>query len=110
MQQKNLVSNTYDCGGSCYIVDRPGIREHDTANYDTGFKYRGNVTQRDAQEIITTLSYDITGAVTRATDNQSHTVDLSPASGTNFTMPGVITPNGHSVSFRQACVTEADVS
>ncbi len=85
-----LVTNTYD---STSLTNRTGLREHDTANYGTGFPYRGNVTRRVANTLTTNLYYDIGGAVTSADDNNGYTVAVTPDAGKNYAAPSVVTPN-----------------
>jgi hypothetical protein len=69
------------------------LREHDSANYGTGFAYRGNVTKSTQPCPVNHWTYDITGMVVTADDNCSHSVSVTPDSGKNYAVPSVITPN-----------------
>ena len=54
---------------------------------------RGNLTRRVAGGLTSNFTYDITGTVVAANDGQGHSVAVTPADGTNYAAPGVITPN-----------------
>ncbi|MCW5983292.1 MAG: hypothetical protein KIT09_34695 [Bryobacteraceae bacterium] len=93
-QTRTLASNTYDsyAGG---LVNRTGLRQHDSANYGTALVYRGNATSSTSygSPIATTTKYDITGTPTQTTTGNT-TVAVTPAN--NNAVPGAITPNSQS--------------
>ena len=88
---QTMVSNTYDATA---MTNRTGLTQHDTANYGTGFVYRGNPTQTVNAGVLTNITYDITGMVVTATDSLGAAVQVTPASGMNNAVQGVMTPNG----------------
>ena len=85
-----LVTNTYDQYGAG-LVNRVGLREHNSANYGTGFLYRGNVTRSTTPGSVTNMSYDITGMLASSDDGNGTSVTILPAA--NNTAPQTITPN-----------------
>jgi RHS repeat-associated protein len=89
--QITLVSNTYDAGT---LTTRTGLREHDSANYGTSLTARGNVTTSTQPGATRNITYDITGTVVIANDNNGHSVTVETSSLTNYAAPDRILPNG----------------
>ena len=85
-----LVTNTYDQYGAG-LVNRVGLREHNSANYGTGFLYRGDVTRSTTPGWVTNLSYDVTGMVVTSDDGNGTSVTILPAA--NNAAPQAIAPN-----------------
>ncbi|MEZ5403660.1 MAG: RHS repeat-associated core domain-containing protein [Bryobacteraceae bacterium] len=89
-----LVNITYDnYTGGTTLEPRTGLQQHDSANYGTGFVYRGNPTSITRLGIESTVKYDITGAVFKATQGPL-TIEYTPDPTHNNTVPSVIKPNG----------------
>jgi len=91
-QNTTLETRQYD-DPNMTLTDRPGITAHDST-YGTSFLTRGNVTQILTPDAVRNVKYDIGGMLTSVDDGNSHSVSLQPASGTNFSAPGTVLPNG----------------
>jgi len=89
-----LASNSYD---QFALVDRTGLREHDTTSYGTSLTSRGNVTTSTRGGVTTTTNYDITGMVT-STANASTTTSVTPVN--NNAVPGTVTTGALTSTFQ----------
>ena len=93
---RDIVQNTYDnYSGANSLVNRTGLREHDSANYGTGVTYRGNVTSAQTPAGAFTTRYDIAGMVDTASQGGT-SVQVAPDSTKNYAVPYQVTPNGNS--------------
>ena len=106
-----LVTNTYDavnCTGSG-LQNHTGLPLHDDTNYPVGFTYRGNLTTTTQMGVIRCIASEITGVPYKLTDGAGVPMNLSLASGTNYSLPASITPNtgNGSDSYLQTSVTYA---
>ena len=90
-----LVSNGYDQGFYNALPTAP--RQHDTANYGTGFVYRGNLTSSTTPAGTTSVSRYITGDVVSGL-GPGGAFSSTPTSATNYAAPGVITSNNFSTT------------
>src|ERR1035437_449319 len=61
----------------------------------TGFVYRGNVTTRFSSSGSANMRYQSTGVVQCSMDGAGRTMSSTPSGDTNYSLPGVITPNGN---------------
>lgn len=103
-QQVPLVANQYDgyggsnCSGyTSNLYNLTGLREHDDANYGTGFTYRGNVTVATVPQGATCFSHQITGDLHDSTGLGGAT-SATPSANTNYAAPSVITVNSLSTT------------
>jgi RHS repeat-associated protein len=87
-----LASNSYD---QSPLTDRAGLMLHDAA-YTTAFTFRGNPTTVSTYADSKTYTYEITGVVNQVTNGAGTVVGLTPSTSTNYSLPGVLTPNGNS--------------
>ena len=90
-----LVTNTYDTPGSCGgLADRSPLYYHDSS-YGTSFFYRGNLTGSTGLKGSKCYAYEITGMPYATTDAAGQTVSIAVSADTNYSLPGVLTPNGN---------------
>jgi YD repeat-containing protein len=87
-----LAANWYD---QSPLTDRTGLMLHDSP-YSTSFTYRGNPTRVSTYADSKTYTYEITGVVNQVTNGAGTVVAITPSSTTNYSLPGVLTPNGNS--------------
>ncbi|PWU10677.1 MAG: hypothetical protein C5B51_03885, partial [Terriglobia bacterium] len=87
-----LASNNYDEGT---LTLRTGTLLHDDANYTDSFHYRGNATTVNNFGDTRTFTYETTGVANQTTDGGGTTVGVTPSASTNYSLPGVLTPNGN---------------
>jgi RHS repeat-associated protein len=98
-----LVRNAYDneprpgCGSTATLQQIPGNNQilHDLANYTWQFDYRGNPTLVQFFSNTSCMTYDFTGTLRGKSDN-SGTMTMQTQSGTNYTVPSLVTANGYS--------------
>jgi RHS repeat-associated protein len=90
---KGLVSNTYDQWGTAVQYN---VGMHDSANYGTGFNFRGNLTKRHTADGADTFWYLMTGVLQSTTNAAGVSVGNSTSGATNYSLPEVITPGGSS--------------
>jgi len=102
-----LASNTYDGTGCGVLQDPPGapgsIPFHD-ANYSTSFTYRGNPTSVTNLGTSTCYAYQTTGVMYQMQNAAGPLITTAPSASTSYSLPGVVTPNGCSVSAIKPCV------
>ena len=97
----SLAQNYYDqysttvCGGSSGLVSRTGVVAHDDVNYGSGFIYRGNLTSSTSPSYLA-MQYESTGVAVCSQNGAGTAVTGTPSSSTNYSLPGVVTPNGSS--------------
>jgi RHS repeat-associated protein len=90
-----LVSIAYD-GTTCgALQDQSNLPVHDST-YDANHLYRGNPTSVTRFGAATCTAYQITGVPYAAKDAAGNTMSLSTSTSTNYSLPGVLTPNGNS--------------
>jgi hypothetical protein len=97
-----LVSNGYDSYlyGSVNAVSNPSVlRQHDTANYGSGFLFRGNVTSSTRPGSTVTMTYDYTGAVLSTSDGYGHGATQTRDANRNYAVPSAMTAGSLSSSF-----------
>ncbi len=91
--------DTYNSQSWCYnywtrLDDVTGLRQHDTANYGTALRWRGNVTlASEWGRPSACLSYNIGGAVISSAATTGASVAYEPSSSTNYAAPTRLTPN-----------------
>jgi YD repeat-containing protein len=103
-----LAANYYDHSGNsdtlcpAYNVnwrptlqDQPGLMLHDSA-YNVNFTYRGNPTYTSRLNDVHCYGHVINGAPYIAEDGAANQVNVSLNASTNYSLPGVLTPNGNS--------------
>ncbi len=96
-----LAQNYYDqysatsCGGSSGLVSRTGVVAHDDTNYGSGFIYRGNITLSVSPNYAA-MQYESTGVAVCTQNAMGTYVTAALSSSTNYSLPGVVTPNGTS--------------
>jgi YD repeat-containing protein len=89
-----LCPNGY-AGWGPALQDQPGLMLHDSA-YNVNFTYRGNPTYISRLNDVHCYGYAINGAVYMAEDGAGTQVNASLSASTNYSLPGVLTPNGNS--------------
>jgi RHS repeat-associated protein len=93
-----LATNYYDgsdfhyCGGGG--LQNGGGTLHDDPAYGASFTYRGNVTYRVAYSGTNCYAYQTTGVVYHQENGVGTVITNSPSAATNYSLPGIITPNG----------------
>ena len=93
-QTATFVQNNYDNSGFQYATSVTGgtMHEHDDANYDTGYVYRGNITLTTTLTGLKTATYDIGGNTTgTAVNGVSTGITMDPTR--NFAVPSQIKTN-----------------
>lgn len=98
----SLVSNNYDgyTAGSVNAVSNPSVlRQHDTANYGSGFLFRGNVTSSTKPGSTVTMVYDYTGSVLSTSDGYGHGATQTRDANRNYAVPSAMTAGSLSSSF-----------
>lgn len=85
-----LASNTYDSGN----LQGQTLTQHDST-YNTSFVYRGNPTTVVNYGDTNQYVYDIGGNVVQVTDGAGKVTTVTPSSSTNYSLPGVLTPNSN---------------
>jgi RHS repeat-associated protein len=91
--QSYLQYNAYD--GGTGLTDHPGLTFHDSS-YGTSFHYRGNVNENQSMGVTTDYSYEISGVPIYVSNSSGQSANLTLSSSTNYSLPGVLTPNGNS--------------
>jgi YD repeat-containing protein len=80
---------------SAGMNDRPGLTLHDSS-YNTSFTYRGNVSATWNMGAAMCYGYEISGVPYYTVDASGRSANLALSSSTNYSLPGVLTPNGTS--------------
>jgi YD repeat-containing protein len=90
----SLCPNPYH-NWSAPLQDQSGLTLHDSA-YNVNFTYRGNPTYTNRLSDVHCYGYVINGAPYTAEDGAMNQVNVSLSASTNYSLPGVLTPNGNS--------------
>jgi RHS repeat-associated protein len=94
-----LAYRSYDMASSpCgYMINNTLLVNHDWL-YDTSVTYRGNATRVSGLNYgdTTCAAYDIGGVPYYTADAYGHSASIQTNPDSNYSLPGVITPNGNS--------------
>ena len=93
-QTTTLISNVYDYYDAP-LTDRVYLNGFHDPAYDRTFTYRGNLSRTTTLGAVTYKAYDVGGVVTTVGDNTGRWISLTPSSGTDSALPGIIAPNGN---------------
>jgi YD repeat-containing protein len=80
---------------SAPLQDQSGLTLHDST-YNVNFTYRGDATYTYRLGDLHCYGYVINGAAYTAVDGAFNQVNVSLNPSTNYSLPGVLTPNGNS--------------
>jgi hypothetical protein len=98
LQQNNYDSANLGHSAGCTgagLTDRQGLTLHDSS-YSTSFGYRGNPTEAWSAGTSMCYGYEISGVPYYTTNGANYSANLTPSSSTNYSLPGVLSPNGSS--------------
>ncbi len=76
-------------------MSRTGVVAHDDTNYGASFIYRGNITSSTSPSYAA-MQYESTGVAVCTQNGMGTYVTAAPSSSTNYSLPGVVTPNSSS--------------